>query len=183
MPDFTPGRTNRTTQHVHPNYQNPMNPDLIVYEFSREKVAAGDCSHLLAQFDVSRQEPSLLKRGFGRVVFTFSGYDDHRDELHSIPEVRRFLRLLRARWPYLLFFGALHDDSLKAIYLGYLDSLEAAQIKNACQVRFDYDELTKLIAADLWHADSLCEKLGVSQATRLRRATEVLRYFGVEVGT
>jgi hypothetical protein len=158
-----------------------MSFDLIVYEFSRERVEAGDCSHLLAQFDPATTDAEFLRQSFGRVVFSFSGYDDHRDELHSIPEVRRFLRLLRTRWPYLLFFGSLHDDSLKAIYLGYLDSFEAAQVKSVCQVRFDFDELTKLIAADLWHADSLCEKLGISRATRLRRATEVLRYFGVEV--
>jgi hypothetical protein len=159
-----------------------MSFDLIVYEFSRERVEASDCSHLLAQFDLATADAGFLRQSFGRVVFTFSGYDDDSDELHSIPAVRHFLRLLRARWPYLLYFGSLHDDSLKAIYLGYLDSLEAAQVKSVCQVRFDFDELTKLVAADLWHADNLCEKLGISQAVRLRRATEVLRYFRVEVG-
>ena len=161
-----------------------MDTDLIVYQVSRQCVEAGDLSHLVAQFDIGRLSDVQLRQYFGRIVFIFEGYDAHPDELHTIPAVRLFIRKWHGQNPHLLFFGSLLNDNLKVLYLSLLESLECLQVRNAglARTNFDFCELANLLAADVTHADALCVRLGISPSERLRRTTELLRYFNIVEG-
>lgn len=161
-----------------------MKTDLIVYQISRERIEALDCSHVLTTFDPHTLGPDRLRQLFGRVLFCIQGYDTHPDELYSIPDVRRFVREWHERSPLWLFFGSLQDDSLKIFYMSLLDSLESLQVDRMglCRVVYDTGELNRLLADDLAHAEALCERLGISGPDRLKRATEVLRYFQIQRG-
>ena len=161
-----------------------MSSDLIVYQISRARIEAMNCSHVVATFDFNRSPREFQVSGLGRVMFVIEGYDAHPDELYTIPSVRRFLRQWHQMSPVWLYYGSLADDSLKVLYLGLLETLECVQIGGAglCRTTYNTGELLNLLAADLRHADELYVRHGISPAQRLRRARETLEYFGLDGG-
>jgi len=161
-----------------------MDADLVIYQISRSRVESMDCSHLLQQFDLHSMAAEEATSLFGRVMFCVEGYDAHPDELHVIPDVRRFLRQWHELCPYWLFFGSLDNDNLRVFYLGLLESLACVQVGSAglSQTRYDTGELASLLAADMTHADAVCIQLGISSGKRLKRANEILKYFQVILG-
>ncbi len=152
--------------------------EFIVCDIGRARIESMDISSLLAQYDIGSMSSEELRRLFGQVVFYPSGFDAD-GELYTIPAVRHFLRSWRAQWPYLLFFGYLGDDNLKALYLGLLDSLEGFTSSASGQnyVKFNLRELTKLLAADLTAANALSITAGLDPKERQKRASEIIKYF------
>lgn len=77
--------------------------DLLMVMGSREEVESGDHSQTLATLTTLLREDKC-RQFRQRVMFGISGYDDDPRELFEIPEVRRWVIGLDAKWPYWFFF-------------------------------------------------------------------------------
>ena len=161
-----------------------MNAGPIIYRISRAQVEAMDCSAVLRDFDAERLTAEQLRAMRGRISYRLEGYDAHPDDLHMIPDLRRFVRQWHELSPDWLFFGSLRDEGLKTFYLSLLESVEQVPVGSAglYRPRFQTGEMMDLLAADLTHADVLSLKAGISETDRCQRARDVLRYFGFEGG-
>ena len=158
--------------------------DMVVFQIARERVELGDSAWLANQFDADAMPEAQLHAWFGRVTWCIAGYDTDPAELYAIPEVRRFLAAWRRQKPHWLFFGSLESDNLKVIYLCLLRHAAGVSGDPAglCRVSFVPQELGRLLAADLEVADGICERIGLSPAKRLKRANDVIDYFGLKRG-
>src|SRR5579862_1759793 len=129
-----------------------MNPDLIVYQFSREKVEREDFSHFLSLYSSHNlSQGPALKQLLGRMVFCIEGYDVDPREIYLIEEVRRFYSSFHQAWPYWLFVCDLHQDALKTTVLCCLNTFTAFKVdgRTSCAVEYDARELVHFIAHDL----------------------------------
>ena len=159
-----------------------MNADLIVYQFSREKVERGDSSHFLDLYGSDKRPQGLpLKRLLGRLVFCIEGYDVDPREIYLIDEVRWFYAALHDAWPYWLYFCDLHQDSLKTSVLCCLQTFTAFKVDGRanCVVEYDVFELVQFIAHDLPFMNGLCERAGMTEQEIFERTREVFLYFGL----
>lgn len=161
-----------------------MSVDLFIYEISRGRIEAMDCSHAVREFDPGVHSRIRLRERFGRVLFCVGGYDAHPDELYVIPEVRAFVRQFRALCPNWLFYASLHCESLKTMYLSLLDSVESLQLvrEGRCRVTFETGELVRVLTEDISHADELAIRAGLTEAQRLKRVMQIVEYFGLKGG-
>jgi hypothetical protein len=159
-------------------------PDLIVYQISRETVRSGKHDHVLTTFDPAKLGSARVGDMRDRVVFFFSGYDSHPDEIYAIPEVRKWIRDWLHQWPYLLHFASLQSDVLKVIYMARLDSLTMSRRNGAalCEVRFNPIELVRLLMADLRTSELLSLTAGISPVDVALRRDEVIEFFGLDGG-
>jgi len=156
-----------------------MAADRFVFTIPRQDVEAMDCSVVQRYFDITRLTPLELKAMFGRVTYRMSGYDAHPAELFVIGDVRRFAKQWHESCPHWAFFGALDSDDLRILYYAVLDTVECIQRGGAglSTERYDTGELARLLAADLEQSEGLCVYAGLTEAQRLKRATELVRYF------
>lgn len=159
-----------------------MDADLVIYQFSREKVERCDFSHFLALYRSDKLPQGLpLKRIMGRLVLCIEGYDVDPREVYLIDEVRRFYAALHAAWPYWLYFCDLHQDSLKTAVLCCLQTFTAFKVdgRTSCAVEYDLLELVRFIAHDLPLMNEMCERAGMTELEIFRRTREVFLYFGL----
>ena len=158
--------------------------DIVVFQIARRRVELGDSAWLATQFDANAMPEAQLHALFGRVVWCFEGYDADPVELYAIPAVRDFLAAWRRERPHWLFFGSLLNDNLKIMYLSLLRDAAGIGADGAglCRVSFVPRELGRLLAADLEMADGICERIGQNAAARLKRANDVIDYFGLKRG-
>ena len=156
--------------------------DLVVYEIGRPYIEIGDGSSLADRFDGDGMPDAQLHALYGRVMWCVDGYNADPTELYAIPNVRKFVSDWHGRRPHWLFFGWLKSDNLKVMYLSLLSRATAIGNDSAglCQVSFNLAELGSLLAHDLEVADSISKRIGISPARRLRRAREVIAYFGFD---
>lgn len=157
-----------------------MNGMHLIFEISRGRIESGDVKPLAACFDAEKMDRAVQSDLFGRVTWSFSGYDDLAVELYGIAQVRSFLAEWRRLCPHWLFFGSLETDVLKIMYLCLLTEATATchRPSGQCRVEFDRCEMGRLIAEDLEVADRIGERVGLSAARRLHRARMVQGYFG-----
>jgi hypothetical protein len=99
-----------------------LQPDLVVYEFSRQKIEKFDFEHFLRLYG-KPPTGQALRDLMNRFLFCIQGYDDDSREIYFIPEVRRFYRAFHAAWPFCLFHLNLDQDGLRSMVLCCLDSL------------------------------------------------------------
>ena len=87
----------------------------VVLMISRRQVRSADIASVLKELKpfLATREDAWLYRG--QMSLVVDGYNDDPRELVDIPEVRAFLRLLDAQWPYWAFFFNQVDDSIKLL--------------------------------------------------------------------
>ncbi len=154
---------------------------VIVYQFSRDKVECGDFTAFLAQFGEDRlpSGPDLAGR-LGGFAFVVEGYDHDPREIYAIPEVRKFYSAFHRAWPYWLYFCDLNQDSLKTMVLCCLPSLAAVSRQGRPLVGVELDplELLRFVAEDFGPMNRLCERAGLSERAIYDRTKEVMEFFG-----
>jgi hypothetical protein len=154
---------------------------LIVYQFSRDKVERGDFTAFLAQFG-RQQLPSgaALADLLGGFAFTVDGYDDDPREIYAIPEVRKFYAAFHRAWPYWLYFCDLNQDSLKTMVMCCLPSLAAVSKQGGplVGVQLDPMELLRFVAEDFEPMNQMCERAELSERAIYDRTKEVMEFFG-----
>ncbi|HRI15507.1 MAG TPA: hypothetical protein PLX89_21120 [Verrucomicrobiota bacterium] len=154
---------------------------LILYQFSRDKVERGDYSNFLSRFGLERlPRGEELARLMGGMAFMVEGYDFDSRELYAIPEVRRFYGAFHRAWPYWLYFCDLNQDSLKTMILCCLPSLTslASDARSRVGVKVDPTELLQFIAEDFAPMNLMCERARLSELAIYDRTKTVMEYFG-----
>jgi len=163
-----------------------MTPDLIIYQFSREKVERGDFSHFLSLYgSANLPQGAALKQLRGRFVFCIEGYDVDPREIYLIDGVRWFYSALHEAWPYWLYFCDLHQDTLKTAVLCCLQTFTAFKVdgQTHCAVEYDLFELVQFIAHELPFMNGICERARMSEQEIFARTREVFLYFDLPFDT
>ena len=138
-----------------------MAGDLIFYQFSRTKVERGDFSHFLSLY-VPDKLPTgrRLREMMNAFVFCIEGWDSDPREIHMVPEIRRFYSAFHEAWPYWLYFCNLDVDTLRAMAMCCLPSVNTMQVDGQIQVNVTCDplELLHFISRDFAPMNLICER-------------------------
>lgn len=100
--------------------RNTFGPLLIV--ISRDEVLSQDLSGPLATLQKLIANRESIRVNMVNVDLSFSGYDNTREELFEIPEVRRYVHALDAQFPFWLYFLSRHFMGLQCLAYCYLDA-------------------------------------------------------------
>jgi len=157
-----------------------MGSDLIFYQFSRDKVEQCDFSHFLSLYSPDKlpQGHRLLEM-MNHFVFCIQGWDNDPREIHMVPEIRRFYSAFHEAWPYWLYFCNLDVDTLRAMTMCCLPSINTMQVDGQVQVKVTCEplDLIALIKRDFMPMNLMCEQAGMSERGIYDRTKAVFQYF------
>ena len=159
-----------------------MERDLIFYQFSRSKVEHGDFSHFLSLYAPDRLPTGRrLREMMNSLVFCVEGYDHDPREIHSIPEVRKFYADFHEAWPYWLYFCNLDVDTLRAMTMCCLPSINTMQVDGRIQVAVTCDplDLLNFLKRDFMPMNLMCERAGIFEERIYGRTKAVFEYFNL----
>ncbi len=98
----------------------PEDIGILSHIISRAEVEAMDTSTVIGLLNRLIGSPETARRFVERVDISFQGYDDTRQELFEIPEVRNFVYKLDGEFPYWLYFLSKQLVGLKCLLLCFL---------------------------------------------------------------
>lgn len=156
--------------------------DLICYQFSRDRVEAGDAKDFLSRFGKFRVPVGKQLRGMmNSLALMIEGYDDDPREIYAIPEVRVFYKQLWQRWPYWLYFCNLDTENLMMMVMCCLDSLDALKVQGQPQVQVQINplEVVQFISGGFVPMNEMCERAGMSEHQIFDRTKAVFGYFNL----
>ncbi len=112
-----------------------MASDLIYHQFNRLKVEIGDFRHFLSLYAPDKlPEGRRLREMMNSLVFCIEGWDSDAREIHMLPPIRRFYSAFHDAWPYWLFFCNLEVDTLRAMSMCCLPSVNTLQVDGQSRV-------------------------------------------------
>lgn len=159
-----------------------MSRDLIFYQFSRSKVEQCDFRHFLGLYAPDKlPEGRGLQEMMNLMVFGIEGWDDDPREIHLIPEIRRFYSAFHDAWPYWLYFCNLDVDTLRAITMCCLPSINTMQVDGRTQVAVTCDplDLIQFIKRDFMPMNLMCEQAEISERGIYDRTKAVFEFFNL----
>ncbi len=156
--------------------------DLILYQFSRDRVQAGDAKDFLSRFGKFRVPVGKQLQGMmNSLALMIQGYDDDPREIYAIPEVRAFYKQLWEVWPYWLYFCNLESENLMMMVMCCLESLDAVKVKGQSQVKVSISplEVVQFISGGFVPMNEMCERAGMSERQIFERTKAVFEYFNL----
>ena len=159
-----------------------MEHDLIFYQFSRSKVERGDFRHFLSLYGPDKlPDGRPLRDLMNKFVFGIEGWDDDPREIHTIPEIRRFYSAFHEAWPYWLYFCNLEVDTLRAMTMCCLPSINVMQVTGEIQVAVTCEplDLLNFIKRDFMPMNLMCERAGMFEERIYGRTKAVFEYFNL----
>ena len=156
--------------------------DLICYQFSRDRVEAGDAKDFLSRFGKFRVPVGKQLQGMmNSLALMIEGYDDDPREIYAIPEVRAFYKQLWQRWPYWLYFCNLDTENLMMMVMCCLDSLDALKVQGQPEVQVQINplEVVQFISGGFVPMNEMCERAGMSERQIFDRTKAVFGYFNL----
>ena len=156
--------------------------DLILYQFSRDRVEAGDAKDFLSRFgDSSLPTGKKLEGMMNSVALMIDGYNHDPREIYAIPEVRAFYKRLWEVWPYWLYFCNLDSENLMMMVMCCLESLDALKVKGQSQVKVSISplEVVRFISGGFVPMNEMCERAGMSERQIFERTKAVFEYFNL----
>ena len=159
-----------------------MEHDAIFYQFTRSKVERLDFAHFLSLYAPDKLPTGTrLRKMMNSFVFGIGGWNDDPREIHIIPEIRRFYSAFHAAWPYWLYFCNLDVDTLRAMTLCCLPSVNTVQVDGQTRVAVTCEplDLVKFIKRDLMPMNLMCERGGMFERYIYERTKAVFEYFGL----
>ena len=98
-----------------------------------------------------------------------------------IPEIRRFYSAFHEAWPYWLYFCNFDVDTLKAMTMCCLPSINTMQVDGQTQVKVTCDplDLIKFIKRDFMPMNLMCERAEMSERGIYDRTKAVFEYFNL----
>jgi hypothetical protein len=175
------GKAN-TTIYLPERILNSTMTDLILYQFSRDLVEAGDAKDFLSRFGESSLPTGKKLEGMmNSLALMIEGYDHDPREIYAIPEVRKFYQQLWQRWPYWLFFCNLDTENLMMMVMCCLDSLDALKVQGVEQVKVSFNPLdvVRFISGGFVPMNEMCEQAGFSERQIYDRTKTVFEYFNL----
>lgn len=128
---------------------------------SRDEVLAKDVSSVLTALRALIGSPETALNYFEAVDIAFHGYNDWREELFEIQEVREFVYALDEQFPYWLFFLNKAALGLQCIAYCFLPPFLTQEAK---QEIFP-ERLNQLLTARWFPAmNHVCESVGFTEA-------------------
>lgn len=156
--------------------------ELILYQFSRDRVEASDAKDFLSRFG-KRSLPTgkKLETMMNSLARMIEGYDHDPREIYAIPEVRSFYKQLWQRWPYWLYFCNLDTENLMMMVMCCLDSLDALKVQGQPQVQVQINpmEVVQFISGGFVPMNEMCERAGMSERQIFERTKAVFEYFNL----
>ena len=157
-----------------------MSRDEIIYQFSRSKAGQCDFSHFLSLYAPDKlPEGGRLGEMMNCFVFCVEGWDDDPREIHMLPEIRRFYSALHEAWPYWLYFCNLDVDTLTAMTMCCLPSINTMQVDGKANVAVTCEPLDQVnfIKHDFMPMNLMCEQARMSERGIYVRTKAVFEYF------
>lgn len=159
-----------------------MEHDLICYTFSRSKVEQRDFSHFLSLYSPDKlPDGRALQQMNNCFVFCIEGWDNDPREIHMVPEIRRFYSAFHDAWPYWLYFCNLDVDTLRAMTMCCLPSVNTMQVDGRTQVAVNCDplDLITFIKRDFMPMNLMCERAEMFERGIYDRTKAVFEFFGL----
>ena len=156
--------------------------DLILYQFSRDRVEAGDAKDFMSRFgDSSLPTGKKLEGMMNSVALMIDGYNHDPREIYAIPEVRTFYQQLWEVWPYWLYFCNLDTENLMMMVMCCLESLDALKVKGQSQVKVSISplEVVRFISGGFVPMNEMFERAGMSERQIYNRTKAVFEYFNL----
>ena len=163
-----------------------MERDLIFYQFSRSKVERGDFSHFLNLYAPDKLPTGRRLRDMANsFVFGIEGWDNDPREIHMIPEIRRFYSAFHEAWPYWFYFCNLDMDTLRAMTMCCMPSINVMQATGQVQVSVTCEplDLLSFIKRDFLPMNLMCERAGMFEDRIYDRTKAVFEYFNLPFET
>ena len=163
-----------------------MERDLIFYQFSRSKVERGDFSHFLNLYAPDKLPTGRrLRDMMNSFVFGIEGWDNDPREIHMIPEIRRFYSAFHEAWPYWFYFCNLDMDTLRAMTMCCMPSINVMQATGQVQVSVTCEplDLLSFIKRDFLPMNLMCERAGMFEDRIYDRTKAVFEYFNLPFET
>ena len=112
-------------------------------------------------------------------VFCVEGWDDDPREIHTVPEIRRFYSAFHDAWPYWMYFCNLDVETLKAMTMCCLPSVNTIQVDRRTQFVVTYSplDLIKFIKRDFMPMNLICERAEMSERGIYDRTKALFEYF------
>jgi len=147
--------------------------DLVVV-VSRQDVENGDTSAPLAILKRLVSTPDMIRSFRTRVGIAFDGYNQARDELFEIPEVRDFVHALDTEFPYWLYFLSREYSGFQCIVLCFLPPY----LTDEARARIHTEKLATLIERRWGPAlNHICTVAGLPDAEADALLESALKYF------
>ena len=122
-----------------------MNPTpKLIFSIDRmHHVFESNLPNLIEILDVTKITSPALNHLCDSLQIFFSGYDNESRVPYAVPEIRRYLRLLRQAWPYAPFFCSLNNSYLAIEIFCQLHHLQLVEYSDSdrIQTRFSQFEL------------------------------------------
>ena len=137
--------------------QHPFSTIIVV---SREEVETQDTFSVLEALSALIQSPAQARSFFEQVEIAFDGYNETREELFEIAEVRNFVQQLDEVFPFWLYFLSKTGTSLQCITYCFLPPF----LTKAAKAKIFPERLDDLLTKRWFPAmNQVCEWTGFSE--------------------
>jgi hypothetical protein len=140
----------------------------------------GDFSHFLSLYAPDKLPTGRrLRQMMNCFVFCIEGWDSDSREIHMIPEVRRFYSAFHDAWPYWLYFCNLDVDTLRAMTMCCLPSLNTMQVDGQTEVKVTCDplDLLNFLKRDFMPMNLMCDRAEMFERLIYDRTKALFEYF------
>jgi hypothetical protein len=159
-----------------------MGSHFVLYRFTRSKVERGDFHRFLDLYAPDKLPTGhRLREMMDRFVFSVDGWDSDPREIQTIPEIRSFYSAFHEAWPYWLCFCNLYEDTLRAMTMCCLPSVNTMQVdgKSKVAVACDPLDLLNFLKQDFLPMNLMCERAEISERGIYDRTKAVFEYFNL----
>lgn len=94
--------------------------DPLIIVITREMVESGNIDSTLEILKRLIESPEIARVNMEKVEIMFDGYDNIKEELCEMPEVRDYIHCLDDKFPYWLFFLTKHMLGLQCVMYCFL---------------------------------------------------------------
>ena len=152
--------------------QTGFGPLLIVV--SRDEVLRKDISGPFMTLKHLISSRENIRANILNVDISFSGYDNTREELFEIPEVRSYVHALDVEFPYWLYFLSRHFMGLQCLAYCYLDAYLIEEVR-----REDHPKQLANLIERRWGPalNQICSAAGHTEAEADSLLESALSYF------
>lgn len=144
----------------------------LLFAVPRKDVQSGDLSTVLPALQRFLTSREVVVAGRGRVSLFFQGYEVDSREVFEIPEIRRYVKALDAKFPYWFYFADPQSGVLKVLAF-CLCRVE----KVAGGVKPNHEDLQQFLLSHTADLNKLCETFSLGQQVCKMASEEALACF------
>lgn len=137
-----------------------MSPDFVTIVVTRQEIQAGNKTNVLESLKTLISSPETACKWFERVDIAIDGYNETREELFEIVEVRNFVQELDDEFPFWLFFLSKRDTGLQCIAYCFLPPF----LTQSAKAEIFPQQLDSLLSKRWFPAmNQLCDWVGMQE--------------------